>query len=39
MNEKWKWEAKTDNFVVKILESFLNWAWEGLQDRWNNVQP
>ena len=26
-------------FFVKILGSFLNWAWEGLQDQRNNLFP
>ena len=28
---KWKWKANKNNFVVKILGSCSNWAWEGLQ--------
>ena len=34
-NEK----QKKKDFVVKILGSFSNWAWEGFQDRWNNIHP
>ena len=36
---KEKWEAIKDDFVVKILGSFSNWAWEGFQVLWNNIHP
>ena len=26
--KKGKWKQQKDDFVVKILESFSNWAWE-----------
>ena len=37
VGKKRKWEAKKDDFVVKILGSLSNWAWEGFQARWNNL--
>ena len=35
--QKEKWKAKIYDYVLKILVSFSNWAWEGFQDLWNNI--
>ena len=32
-----KWEAKKDDYVVKIQESFSSWAWE-LEKAFNTEQ-
>ena len=39
MDKKGNCEIKKNDFVVKILGIFSNWASEGIQDGWNNIHP
>ena len=31
VDKKGQWEAKKEDFVLKILGSFSNWIWEAFQ--------